>query len=252
MNKNQNHPFLVVGNWKMNYLLSETRRFFDEWKIEIKKHSEIEIKKVQVVIIPSVLSLSEACLCVSSSPFPVTIGAQNAHGEKKGAFTGEISAPMLLELGVFLVLIGHSERRQFFGETNSSAAQRLEGLLAQGLSVIFCVGANYEEELKALLEIQILDPEKFIIAYEPVWAIGTGVSASPEQIQKDHQWIRHFLSQNFNSAFAKKVRLIYGGSVTPENCVSIANCFDVDGLLIGGVSLSPQKFLEVIRKVGLL
>jgi triosephosphate isomerase len=190
---------------------------------------------------------------------PLGIGAQNAYGLASGAFTGEISAPMLEELGVRAALVGHSERRQHFGETDETAKKRAEGLLTQGLEVVYCIGetraeheagrtrAVLEKQLSALLSGQAtkyLDG-RLILAYEPVWAIGTGLTATPQQAEDAHSFLRAELAK-VSAAAAEKTPILYGGSVTPDNIDSLLTRPNVDGCLVGGASLKPAGYLKMV------
>ncbi|MEK6579031.1 MAG: triose-phosphate isomerase, partial [Bdellovibrionota bacterium] len=235
---------LIAGNWKMNHGLSETNGFFDilsaQSKAALPKNAEGLLKSgaLRALVIPTATSLQTARNRTEKNPFPLAIGAQNAHGEKSGAFTGEISGPMLQELNIRWVLIGHSERRQFFGETDSSVRKRCEGLLSQGFHVMLCVGETRAErergETFKILERQLsgvfAEPEKgaatfldgrLVLAYEPVWAIGTGLTATPEQAEEAHQMIRKWLWDHFGMDASGRTPILYGGSVTPQNIDSL-------------------------------
>lgn len=251
---------VIAGNWKMHGLQSETRAFFAELA-----HSPTELSSgadtpVEWVIFPAMTSLGTAVDLARELPM-TAIGSQNTHWEMKGAFTGEVSGPMLTELGISWSLVGHSERRQFFAETMNTARLRTHSLLEQGLQVILCVGETLSEResgrTEAVLEEGILSAltglsaeliqKQLLIAYEPVWAIGTGQVATPEQAQDAHHFIRGLLSDAFDSVTAQKVPILYGGSVKPDNCEQILKQPDVDGALIGGASLSASSFLEIAR-----
>jgi triosephosphate isomerase len=214
------------------------------------------------------LTLETAKRLSVEAPFPVCVAAQNAHWEKKGAFTGEVSGPMLKELGIEWVLIGHSERRQFFGETDETVRKRSESLLEQGFKTIICIGeTRAEREAGKTSEVLIRQmvgvcPEagkgvaaclatgRVVFAYEPVWAIGTGLTASPEQAEEAHALIRSLLKKNFDEEAAAKTLLLYGGSVTPENIDGLLACPNVDGGLVGGASLKPESFLALVAAGG--
>lgn len=250
---------LIAGNWKMNHTVRETAQFFSE----LKKSSIQLSTGVTACLFPPMLSLTRAKEDAAQAPFPVSIGAQNAHWEKKGAFTGEVSGPMLQEVGLQWVLIGHSERRQYFGETDETVRKRAESLLEQGFRVVLCVGETRAEreanQTEAVLVRQLRGaiPEagkgaatfldgRLIIAYEPVWAIGTGLTATPGQAEEAHQLVRGFLKDRFGASAAGKTPILYGGSVTPENVDSLLACQNVDGGLIGGASLKPESFLALL------
>jgi triosephosphate isomerase len=196
----------------------------------------------------------------------IAIGAQNVHWEKSGAFTGEISGQMIKELGIGVALTGHSERRQYFGETDETVRKRTESLLEQGLQIVACIGETRTEresgQTVAVLQRQItslfsgqkdLGPYldgKLSIAYEPVWAIGTGLTATPAQAEEAHQVIRKSIWDRFGMDAAGKVSILYGGSVTPENIEALMSCPNIDGALIGGASLKPEGYLSMVKSAG--
>ena len=218
---------LVAGNWKMFKGPAQTREFAAAFAAP---------PGVEVVIAPPFVSLAAA---VEGG---LTTYAQNVHWDAEGAFTGEISAGMLLELGVVGAIVGHSERRQYFGETDETAARRAEAALAAGLRVIACVGELEEErergETEDVLRRQVRplpDDERLVVAYEPVWAIGTGRTATPELAQAAHAFIRSLLDRP----------VLYGGSVKPDNAAELLSQPDVDGALVGGASLDPGSFAAV-------
>ena len=251
---------IIAGNWKMNHGFKETKEFFE--KLE---KFEINAGSAQICIFPSFPLLEKATTYSKKLTTPIHIGAQNAHGELKGAFTGEVSGPMLKELGVNWILLGHSERRQFFGETNEGVQTRAKGLLTQGFQVMICIGENKQEresgKTDSVLEKQIqnsLNPamikhvgKSLSLAYEPIWAIGTGLTATPEQAEEAHQMIRRHLKKHFSSEAADKMQILYGGSVTPENSKTLLACQNVDGLLIGGASLDAEKFGAILKSAHL-
>jgi triosephosphate isomerase len=224
---------LIAANWKMCKTRAETRAFFDAFEVP---------DGVDVVVCPPYTSLAAAV----ESGLPVF--AQNVHWSDEGPFTGEVSVPMLLELGVAGSLVGHSERRQYFGETNESAARRAVAALEAGLGVVACVGETLEErdrgQTELVLRLQteaIRDavgaPEELVIAYEPVWAIGTGKTATPEIAQEAHAFIKSLID----------APVLYGGSVKPENAAELLAQPDVDGALVGGASLDPDSFTAICR-----
>jgi triosephosphate isomerase len=216
------------------------------------------------------LSLQAGVESAQKLSFPFKVGAQNVHWEKSGAYTGEISAPMLAELQITRALTGHSERRQYFGETNETVRKRTESLLKQGLEIIMCIGESRAEResgrtfdvLREQLTVglglgdapqgsesplaQFMDG-RLILAYEPVWAIGTGLTATPEQAEEAQKWIRNFLSENLGASAAEKTPILYGGSVTPENVDSLLVCPNIDGALVGGASLKPAGFVTLLE-----
>jgi len=193
----------------------------------------------------------------------IRLGAQNAHWAESGAFTGEISPAMLTECGVQYVILGHSERRHIFGETDKMIRRRLEGVLSAGLRPILCIGETLEEREAGktfeVLERQVRealsgfsadDLKVLVIAYEPVWAIGTGKTATPEQAEEAHRYVRGLLGELFGKDFAEKTRILYGGSVKPENIAELMAQSDVDGALVGGASLDPETFARIVRYGG--
>jgi triosephosphate isomerase (TIM) len=232
---------LIAGNWKMFKTAAETISFCRELRERLKG-----LRAVGVVVCPPFTSLDEAVETLAGSG--IDVFAQNAHWEREGPFTGEVSAPMLREIGVVGSLVAHSERRQLFAETNATAARRIEGLLDAGLRVIACVGeTEVERETGATEEVlhrQVdaihralgdRDPDGLAIAYEPVWAIGTGRTATPEQAEEAHALIRGLLD----------VPILYGGSVKPENAGELLGQPDVDGALVGGASLEVESFASI-------
>ncbi len=209
---------------------------------------------VDAVICPPFTSLPNAAMLLSASP--IGLGAQNCHWEDHGAFTGEIAPSMLVELGVTWVIVGHSERRTLFGETDDSAARRAKGAQAAGLKVIYCVGETIDErkaeQTFTVLERQTavmaeLDPTQLVVAYEPVWAIGTGMTATPDQAQEAHAYLRSRLEIFFGRGDADRLRILYGGSMKPANADELTRLKDVDGGLIGGASLDVDSFSAIIR-----
>jgi triosephosphate isomerase len=200
---------------------------------------------VDIAVCPPFVSLPEAVRALADTD--IAVAAQNVHWEEQGAFTGEVSAPMLRELGVYGAIVGHSERRQYFGETNETAAARARAALDAGLSVIACVGETEEErergETEEVLKRQVgvFDQEDgLVIAYEPVWAIGTGKSATPDQARRAHSFIKTRLD----------VPVIYGGSVKPENAAELLSQPDIDGALVGGASLEVESFVAICQAAG--
>jgi len=250
---------LIAGNWKMNSGKKESESFFKALSSGLKFPLP---SSVNALIFPPFFSIE-----VSKNfadPLGIEIGSQNAHWETKGAFTGEVSGPMVQELGLKWILIGHSERRQFFGETNETCKKRVHSLLKQGFKVLYCLGESRAEREAGLTPVVLLQQlssvlpagDAFIqqsllnqtlsIAYEPVWAIGTGLTASPEQAEEAHQMIRTYLLDTFGWEAAGKTRVLYGGSVTPENARGLMEKPNIDGALIGGASLKPESFGAVL------
>ncbi len=265
---------LIAGNWKMNYGPREAESFFQSLNTgsaSMLKAEDVQLLKsgkLQACVIPPTLTLETAKRLSAQASFPVCVAAQNAHWEKKGAFTGEISGPMLKELGVEWVLIGHSERRQFFGETDETVRKRSESLLDQGFKLIVCIGeTRAEREAGKTSEVLIrqmmgvcpeagkgvaacLSSGRVVFAYEPVWAIGTGLTASPEQAEEAHALIRSLIAEKFGADAGAKTQILYGGSVTPENVDGLLACPNVDGGLVGGASLKPESFLALVAAGG--
>ncbi len=240
--------YLVAGNWKMHMGVGKASAFLEDMLQEELPDT------VDVVVCPPYVSLPAAAMLLSASK--IGLGAQNVHWESSGAFTGEVSAPMLAEIGVGWAIIGHSERRSYFGETDETAARRARRAQEEGLQVIFCLGETLEERdggtTFQVLERQAavlegLDPDRLVVAYEPVWAIGTGRTASPEQAQEAHLFLRQRLAAALGEGAAQMVRILYGGSVKPGNAAELFGQPDVDGGLIGGASLDARSFSAIIR-----
>ena len=244
---------LIAGNWKMYKTGGEAaetaRRLLDLVK---------DVRDRDIMIAPPFTALSQVSQVVSGTP--VGLGAQNLYWEKEGAFTGEISPGMLTAAGCQYAIIGHSERRQFFGETDETVNQKIRAANANNLTPVFCIGES-EQERESNLTFSVLDKqvqsglqgfasgdlEKLVIAYEPVWAIGTGKTATKEQAQEAHQYIRSLVKTDFGDALSGAVRILYGGSVKPDNVTALMAQPDVDGALVGGASLDPESFARIIR-----
>ena len=242
-------PF-IAANWKMNKVTSETREFIERFLPEVK-----EVSDVDIVLAPPFTSLTTASDILKSSP-RITLAAQDVFYEEKGAYTGEISPLMLTDAGCRHVIIGHSERRQYFNETDEIVNRKIKAAQKAGLGVIFCIGESLAEreeqktfdiltrEIKAGLDGAAI--EGIAIAYEPIWAIGTGRTATPEQAQEVHAFIRENLRKKYSNK-SDDIRIIYGGSVTPENIDSLMACADVDGALVGGASLKVESFVRIVK-----
>jgi triosephosphate isomerase len=211
---------------------------------------------VEVVICPPFTALAAAVEAAKGSP--VAIGAQDCYWEKEGAFTGQVAVPMIADLGCSHCIVGHSERRQFFGETDATVDKKIEAVLANGLNCIACVGETLAEreagQTFAVLERQVrnglsrhLTSARLVIAYEPVWAIGTGKTATPVQAQEAHAFIRQVVAEAASPEAAKAVRILYGGSVKPDNIATLMAQPDVDGGLVGGASLDAASFAKIVR-----
>ena len=243
----------VAGNWKMNMTSSEVAPYLDVFGMETDKVSNVDI-----AIIPPFTALAKASEILGGTQ-KIRLGAQNMSPEAKGAYTGEISATMLRDLFVRYVLVGHSERRRLFGETDELVHRKVVTALASELRPILCIGETLEErqagQEKAVLEAQLRGAltgltseqlEEIVIAYEPVWAIGTGLTATPAQAQEAHQFIRDYLTKVSGPEIATKTRILYGGSVTADNARELLFQPDIDGALVGGASLDPRSFAEIV------
>jgi triosephosphate isomerase len=239
---------LIAGNWKMHKTVAETTAYLEDLIAEALPAT------VDVVCCPTFVSLPAATMIATGSA--IGIGAQNVHWESHGAFTGEMAAPMLTEIGAQWVIVGHSERRTLFGETDETALDRARAAQAAGLEVIYCIGETLAErdagETFAVLERQTatlgaLDPGHLVLAYEPVWAIGTGRNASPAQAQEAHAFLRVRMASVFDGGAAEDLRILYGGSLKPANAHELLPLADVDGGLIGGASLDVASFFAIIR-----
>lgn len=241
-------PF-IAANWKMNKTIAETLTFLEEFIPLIKDVSDVDI-----LIAPPFTSLFVASEKIKNTA--ILLGGQNVFYEDSGAYTGEISPLMLKDAGCSYVIIGHSERRQYFQESDEIINKKILASKRNNLKVILCIGETLEERQNgktfAVLERQIerglkdISPEDIIIAYEPVWAIGTGKTATTEQAQEAHRFIREKLSSLYGN-ISRKIRIIYGGSVTPENIKSLMDCEDVDGALVGGASLKAESFSKIVK-----
>ncbi len=244
---------IIAGNWKMNKTAGEGEALANAVKRELSAET-----KVDVVLCPAFTAISAVSQAVSGSQ--IAVGAQNMHWEADGAYTGEISAAMLRDLYCRYVILGHSERRQYFGETDESVNKKTHAALAAGLKPIVCVGETLEEreadQIESVITTQIngglagLTSAQFknvIIAYEPVWAIGTGKTATPEQAQDVHAMIRGLLAKLSDKPTADSVRIQYGGSMKPGNAAELLSKPDIDGGLIGGAALDAQSFIEIVK-----
>jgi triosephosphate isomerase len=244
---------IMAGNWKMYKTPAETTAFFEKFRplAESSKHCE-------TVICPPFTSLAAAVEAVKGSS--IHIGAQNIAWKKEGAFTGEISGPMIAATGATCVLVGHSERRQYFGETDETVLKRTQAALEFGLTPIVCVGERLEEResgrTEAVLASQFQQGiaglserqfAKIAIAYEPVWAIGTGKTATPEMAAAAHRAIRGQVRARFGDEAADAIRILYGGSVKPDNIATLMAQPEIDGVLVGGASLDPVSFASIVN-----
>jgi triosephosphate isomerase len=244
---------IIAGNWKMYKTVSESMDLAN-----LVKRGLSDVEDVDIVLCPPFTSLSDVHEVILETN--IALGAQDVHWEKEGAFTGEISAPMLKNIGCEYVIIGHSERRQYFEETNATVNRKVKAALAEGLKPIVCVGEKIEERRagktfdviadhveNSLAGLSKEDMQKTVIAYEPVWAIGTGVNATDEQAEEAHKYIRDLLKKIYDSATAAEVRIQYGGSVKPDNIKGIISQPDVDGALVGGASLKAESFIQIVK-----
>lgn len=244
---------LIVGNWKMNKTASEAAIFIRDLltRVPASPHAD-------VVLAPPFTALESARNALGSSPW-ISLGAQNLYWETHGAFTGEVSAPMLCELGCHYVIVGHSERRTLFGERDEHVQKKVRAALRHELSPILCVGESLTDREAGRTESVVTaqlngsltglsthDLATVTIAYEPVWAIGTGRAATVEQAETVHRSIRLFVETGWNSDIASAMRILYGGSVTPQNIASLLACDAIDGALVGGACLNLDSFATII------
>ena len=243
----------IAGNWKMNKTVAESLDLIRELKGAVSG-----VKGVEVAVAPPFTALYAVHKELEGSS--IRLAAQNLYWEEKGAFTGEISPLMLKDAGCQYVIIGHSERRQFFGETDETVNRKMKATLRQDLKVIFCIGETLKEREEgktfSVIERQITgglkdigkeEMKRIVVAYEPVWAIGTGKTATPEQAEEVHRFIREKLERLYSRGIAEEVRIQYGGSVTPENVKGLMSQKNIDGALVGGASLKSDTFSKIVR-----
>lgn len=246
---------LIAGNWKMNLSLHESAEL-----VKAIAEAVAELKEVDVLVAPPFTALAAVKEAIGHGA--ILLAAQNMHWELEGAFTGEISPRMVLESGCTHVILGHSERRSLFGETDDMIARKVKSALVVGLVPMVCIGETLDEReqgrtfevVKGQLDESLKPfrdaakmPVSTILAYEPVWAIGTGKTATPDQAQEVHHFIRQWIQDNFGSGAAGAVRILYGGSVKPENIGDLMSRSDIDGALVGGASLQSGSFIPIIR-----
>jgi triosephosphate isomerase len=244
---------IIAGNWKMNKTTAEARDLAAGLAPLVAGAKDREI-----VLAPAFTALQAVAGAIKGTN--MSLAAQNLHWEEKGAYTGEISAEMLLELGCKYVIIGHSERRQYFGETDEGVNRKVKQALKKGLLPIMCVGETLAEReagrlneiinrqvTGGLKDVSVDDMKKVVIAYEPVWAIGTGKTATPEQAQEVHALIRQKVKTLYSAEIAEGLRIQYGGSVTPDNVSALMAKPDIDGALVGGASLKPESFAALVN-----
>jgi triosephosphate isomerase len=244
---------VIAGNWKMHKTLAEARALS-----QAIRDGASQVTHCQIVLAPPYSALAAVAEVFRGTP--LILAAQNVHWEPQGAYTGEISIPMLEDVGCGMVILGHSERRQYFGETDQTVNRRLCAVLGSSLTPIVCIGETLAQReggsYRAVLSQQLaggldlLTPQdllRIILAYEPVWAIGTGRTASPEVAQEAHRSIRTWLAERFGDETARKVRILYGGSIKPENISDLMRQPDIDGGLVGGACLEAKSFLRIIH-----
>lgn len=247
---------IVAGNWKMNKELLDAMRLTTEI---IRGAGTLAKGSVEVVIAPPAVYLHTAISMGKRVP-QVKIAAQNCHHKSSGAYTGEIAAPMLKSMEIDYVIIGHSERRKYFGENHAILAEKVNTAMEAGLQIIFCCGepleireANQQEDYvlkqlqQSLFQLNATQMESVVIAYEPVWAIGTGKTATPQQAQDMHAFIRQSIADHYDTTTAENTSILYGGSVKPTNAADIFANTDVDGGLIGGASLQTDDFMQIVK-----
>jgi triosephosphate isomerase (TIM) len=243
---------IVAGNWKMNNNLEETLSLLDELKT--KKNTS----GAEVMVAPSFVNLYVAKTALENSEIEVI--AQNVHHEENGAYTGEVNSNMLQSIGVNTIIVGHSERRLYFRENSEDISKKIDIALSNNMRVIFCCGeqlidrtsGNHFKVIQnqvsyALFHLTVQQLQNIVIAYEPVWAIGTGHTATPEQVQEMHEFIRGLIASKYSENFAEGISILYGGSVKPNNAKNLFANKDVDGGLIGGASLKADDFFEIVN-----
>jgi triosephosphate isomerase len=243
---------LIAGNWKMHTTVQEAQQL-----ASAVVRAAAKVSGREVMIAPPYTALAAVGSLLSGTG--VLLGAQNVHWQEEGAFTGEISAAMLKDVGCVMAIVGHSERRQVFGETDVMINRRLSGALQSGLVPVFCIGETLEEreagrafsvleaQLRAgLAGLEVIDGGEIVVAYEPVWAIGTGKTATEGQAQEAHNFIRKLLADIYEKNIAAQIRILYGGSVKPENIDILMQQDDIDGALVGGAALNAESFERII------
>lgn len=243
---------IVAGNWKMNNDHRETELLLNELAAHLKP------KDVRIMVAPSFTQLSQSIDLLKNDT--ITVVAQNMNAAASGAYTGEVSAAMLKGVGVTTVVLGHSERRSLYHENNSSLSDKVKTAIAEGMEIIFCFGEQLEERKtdrhfevvkdqlsEALFSLPEAAWEHIVLAYEPVWAIGTGETASPAQAQEMHAFIRSLIVERYSLSLANEIAILYGGSVKPSNAKEIFSMEDVDGGLIGGASLISEDFMAIVN-----
>ncbi|PIW69752.1 MAG: triose-phosphate isomerase [Ignavibacteriales bacterium CG12_big_fil_rev_8_21_14_0_65_30_8] len=245
---------IIAGNWKMHNNISESQNLVSKLVSGLTNQNLIR----EVIICPPFTSLCEISNLLKDTK--VELGAQNMHFEEKGAFTGEISSDMLKSVGCKYVILGHSERRTIFGETDELISKKIKKALTSDLTPIFCIGESLEQRengttndvikrqvLEGIKDLTEEEVNKIIIAYEPIWAIGTGKTATPEQAQEVHKFIRSILTETFSETVSEKIPILYGGSVKPNNAEDLLAKEDIDGALVGGACLEAESFISIIK-----
>ena len=243
---------IVAGNWKMNNDLQETELLINDLV------KETNLSGCEIMIAPSFVSLKASIDLLKDKDIKVI--SQNVHQNNDGAYTGEISAKMLSSIGIKTTIIGHSERREYFSETHEILKNKVDTSIENSIKIIFCFGEELKDRKtnnyfniisnqisESLFHLSSLDWDNIILAYEPVWAIGTGETASSDQVQEMHSFIRSFIAQKYSTELAQKISILYGGSVKPNNAKEIFSMEDVDGGLIGGASLNSKDFFSIVN-----
>jgi len=244
---------LIAGNWKMYTNIAEAEQLAAAIGDACRNLADRD-----VMVAPPFTALAAVAKVLAGSP--VILAAQNVHWDDKGAFTGEISPAMLADFGCRMAIVGHSERRHIFGEDDSLVNRRITGAMEKGITPVFCIGETLAEReagrtfpvlekqvREGLASVTLADPDRLVIAYEPVWAIGTGKTATTEQAQEVHAFIRKLVSALYEKNIAGQMRILYGGSVKPENIDNLMAQADIDGVLVGGASLTPESFSRIIH-----
>jgi triosephosphate isomerase (TIM) len=249
---------LIAGNWKMNLDAARARRLIEELRAALDPQRDALARDREIMVAPPAVLIPDTAAALKGSS--IALGAQNMHQADSGAFTGEVSAPMLKTFGVTHVILGHSERRHIFGETDEAINLKVRAAVRHSMTPVLCVGETAEQRdagrtLEVVLEqltagLQGIDPAQaagIVIAYEPVWAIGTGRNATPEQANVVHSAIREALRDAYGAQSAAAMRILYGGSVSPDNVDSLMSKPDIDGALVGGASLKADSFVRIVR-----
>jgi triosephosphate isomerase len=244
---------LIVANWKMNKTVDESLDFIEMFLPMVSGAQDVD-----VVLAPPFISLMPASRALAGSS--VALAAQNMHWEESGAYTGEVSPVMLMDIGCRYVILGHSERRQFFGEGDGEVSRKVLAAMREGIIPILCVGETLGERDYGrtfdtvggqigggLADVELENGQELVLAYEPVWAIGTGKTASPEEAQEVHSFARGQLAGIFGNNIAESIRILYGGSVKPENAGTLMSMPDIDGALVGGASMEPDSFAGIVQ-----